>query len=90
MQFKPRTVLSKYDEEIDGEKKKSFRLSAGGRADGDRVRELQAIRDTLHSQAQTLELPALTIASEYFTPQEMVRDALFSSRLVLFCLTSKT
>ncbi|KAG5843897.1 hypothetical protein ANANG_G00155770 [Anguilla anguilla] len=70
--LKPRTVLSKYDEEIDGEKKKSFRLSAGGRAEGDRERELQAIRETLHSQAQTLDLPALTIASEYYTPQEMV------------------
>ncbi|KAJ8347707.1 hypothetical protein SKAU_G00262960 [Synaphobranchus kaupii] len=70
--FKPRTVLSKYDEEIDGEKKKSFRLSAGGRAEGDRERELQAIRESLHSQAQTLDLPSLTIASEYYTPQEMV------------------
>ncbi|KAJ8267152.1 hypothetical protein GJAV_G00139110 [Gymnothorax javanicus] len=70
--FKPRTVLSKYDEEIDGEKKKSFRLGTGGRADGDRERELQAIRETLHNQAQSLELPALTVASEYFTEQEMV------------------
>ncbi|KAJ8396434.1 hypothetical protein AAFF_G00017400 [Aldrovandia affinis] len=70
--FKPRSVLSKYDEEIDGEKKKGFRLSAGGRAEGDRERELQAIRETLHNQAQSLDLPALTIASEYYTPQEMV------------------
>ncbi|KAI1903209.1 hypothetical protein AGOR_G00024870 [Albula goreensis] len=70
--FKPRGVLSKYDEEIDGEKKKGFRLSTGGRAEGERERELQAIRETLHSQAQSLELPALTVASEYYTPQEMV------------------
>ncbi|XP_041640036.1 U4/U6.U5 tri-snRNP-associated protein 1 [Cheilinus undulatus] len=70
--FKSRSVLSKYDEEIDGEKKKSFRLSAGGFADGERERELQAMRETLRNQAQSLEMPALTIASEYYTPQEMV------------------
>uniref|UniRef100_A0A674BRB3 Spliceosome associated factor 1, recruiter of U4/U6.U5 tri-snRNP n=1 Tax=Salmo trutta TaxID=8032 RepID=A0A674BRB3_SALTR len=71
--FKPRTVLGKYDEEIDGEKKKSFRLSKGGCAEGERERELQAIRETLRNQAQSLEMPALAIASEYYTPQEMVR-----------------
>ncbi|XP_077379401.1 U4/U6.U5 tri-snRNP-associated protein 1 [Festucalex cinctus] len=70
--FKPRVVLSKYDEEIDGEKKKSFRLKAGGVADGERERELQAMRETLRSQAQSLEMPSLAIASEYYLPQEMV------------------
>ncbi|KAM3865469.1 U4/U6.U5 tri-snRNP-associated protein 1 [Diretmus argenteus] len=70
--IKPRTVLSKYDEEIDGEKKKSFRLSTGGCAEGERERELQAIRETLRNQAQSLDMPALSIASEYYTPQEMV------------------
>ncbi|XP_040892865.1 U4/U6.U5 tri-snRNP-associated protein 1 [Toxotes jaculatrix] len=70
--FKPRSVLSKYDEEIEGEKKKSFRLNAGGFADGERERELQAMRDALRNQAQSLEMPALAIASEYYTPQEMV------------------
>ncbi|XP_030637814.1 U4/U6.U5 tri-snRNP-associated protein 1 [Chanos chanos] len=70
--FKPRSVLSKYDEEIDGEKKKSFRLGTGGYVGGERERELQAIRDTLRNQAQSLEMPALTLATEYYTPQEMV------------------
>uniref|UniRef100_A0A1A8C2X3 Squamous cell carcinoma antigen recognised by T cells n=1 Tax=Nothobranchius kadleci TaxID=1051664 RepID=A0A1A8C2X3_NOTKA len=70
--FKPRTVLSKYDEEIEGEKKKSFRLSTWGFADGERERELQAMKETLKNQAQSLEMPALAIASEYYTPQEMV------------------
>lgn len=70
--IKPRTVLSKYDEEIDGEKKKSFRLSTGGYVEGERERELQAIRETLHNQAQSLQMPALMIASEYYTPEEMV------------------
>lgn len=70
--FKRHSILSKYDEEIEGEKKKSFRLNAGGFADGERERELQAMREALRSQAQSLEMPALTIASEYYTPQEMV------------------
>ncbi|XP_047434467.1 U4/U6.U5 tri-snRNP-associated protein 1 [Mugil cephalus] len=70
--FKSHSVLSKYDEEIEGEKKKSFRLSTGGYADGARERELQAMRDMLRGQAQSLEMPALSIASEYYTPQEMV------------------
>lgn len=70
--FKRQSVLSKYDEEIDGEKKKSFRLSTGGVAHGEREKELQVMRDTLRNQAQTLEMPVLAIASEYYTPQEMV------------------
>ncbi|XP_059198789.1 U4/U6.U5 tri-snRNP-associated protein 1 [Centropristis striata] len=70
--FKNHSVLSKYDEEIEGEKKKSFRLNTGGFADGERERELQAMREALRNQAQTLEMPSLSIASEYYTPQEMV------------------
>lgn len=65
-------MLGKYDEEIDGEQKKSFRLSTGGFAEGERERELQAIRETLRSQAQSLQMPALMIASEYYSPGEMV------------------
>ncbi|XP_044126540.1 U4/U6.U5 tri-snRNP-associated protein 1 [Bufo gargarizans] len=70
--FRHKSVLSKYDEEIEGEKKKSFRLESGGTADGSWERELQTIRETLHNQAQSLDLPALRIASEYYTSDEMV------------------
>ncbi|XP_056302529.1 U4/U6.U5 tri-snRNP-associated protein 1 [Danio aesculapii] len=70
--FKPKSVLSKYDEEIEGEKKKSFRLSSGGFVGGERERELQAIRESLRDQAQSLSTSALTLATEYYTPQEMV------------------
>ncbi|XP_068445420.1 U4/U6.U5 tri-snRNP-associated protein 1 [Clinocottus analis] len=69
---KAHTVLSKYDEEIEGEKKKSFRLNTGGFADGEREREIQAMREALRNQAQSLDMPALSIASEYYTSQEMV------------------
>ncbi|XP_056383312.1 U4/U6.U5 tri-snRNP-associated protein 1 [Hyla sarda] len=70
--FRHKSVLSKYDEEIEGEKKKSFRLESGGTADGSWEKELQNIRQSLHNQAQSLEIPALKIASEYYTPDEMV------------------
>nr|XP_020665929.1 U4/U6.U5 tri-snRNP-associated protein 1 [Pogona vitticeps] len=69
--FKHKTILSKYDEEIEGEKKKSFKLDSVGMADGSWERELQQIRETLHHRAQTLELPEMHPASEYFTPEEM-------------------
>ncbi|KAF7238347.1 U4/U6.U5 tri-snRNP-associated protein 1 [Varanus komodoensis] len=69
--LKHKGILSKYDEEIEGEKKKSFRLDSAGMADGSWERELQQIRDSLHSRAQTLDVPSLRLASEYFTPEEM-------------------
>nr|DBA17106.1 TPA: hypothetical protein GDO54_002601 [Pyxicephalus adspersus] len=70
--FRHKSVLSKYDEEIDGEKKKNFRLESEGAVDGSWEKELQSIRETLHNQAQTLEVPGLKLASEYYTPEEMV------------------
>ncbi|KAG8146587.1 hypothetical protein E2320_013730 [Naja naja] len=69
--FKHKGVLSKYDEEIEGERKKSFKLDAVGMADGSRERELQNIRDSLQIRAQSLDLPNLHLASEYYTPEEM-------------------
>ncbi|XP_060109635.1 U4/U6.U5 tri-snRNP-associated protein 1 [Heteronotia binoei] len=69
--YKHKNILSKYDEEIEGEKKKSFKLDSVGMADGSWERELQQIRDSLRNQAQTLDVPSLQLASEYFTPEEM-------------------
>uniref|UniRef100_H3ASQ1 Spliceosome associated factor 1, recruiter of U4/U6.U5 tri-snRNP n=1 Tax=Latimeria chalumnae TaxID=7897 RepID=H3ASQ1_LATCH len=70
--LKPKSLLSKYDEEIEGEKKKSFKLEAGGMADGSWERELQQIREALRSQAQSLDMPQLKLESEYYTPEEML------------------
>lgn len=75
-------MLSKYDEEIEGEKKKSFRLSAGGFVGGERERELQAIRENLRNQAQSLDMPSLTLATEYYTPQEMVSSICLLTDLI--------
>ncbi|XP_074192818.1 U4/U6.U5 tri-snRNP-associated protein 1 isoform X2 [Rhinolophus sinicus] len=69
---KPRSILSKYDEELEGERLHSFRLDQGGMADGIRERELEEVRAKLRLQAQSLSTVGPRIASEYLTPEEMV------------------
>ncbi|CAH1262958.1 SART1 [Branchiostoma lanceolatum] len=76
--FKPKELLDKYDEEIDGVKKSSFTLDARGDVDLESERRLQAIREELRKQSQSLNLAAPTLASEYFTQTEM--DAKFQKR----------
>lgn len=71
-QHKPRSILSKYDEELEGERPQSFRLEQGGVADGLRERELEEIRAKLRLQAQSLSTVGPRLASEYLTPEEMV------------------
>lgn len=71
--MKPKTVLNKYDEEIDGEIRKSFVIGSGGKVDVNRAKELLEIRKKLlHKNAESLEMPSLTIASEYYSEKEMV------------------
>ncbi|XP_038620313.1 U4/U6.U5 tri-snRNP-associated protein 1 isoform X2 [Tachyglossus aculeatus] len=69
---KPRSILAKYDEELEGERPQSFRLDQAGAADGARERELDQIRANLRRQAQSLNDAGPRLASEYLTPQEMV------------------
>ncbi|XP_043929722.1 U4/U6.U5 tri-snRNP-associated protein 1 [Protopterus annectens] len=69
--FRHKSVLSKYDEEIEGEKKKKFMLESGGTADGTWEKELQQIRENLRNRAQNLEMPKLKMASEFYTEEEM-------------------
>uniref|UniRef100_A0A8C6QK51 Squamous cell carcinoma antigen recognized by T cells 1 n=1 Tax=Nannospalax galili TaxID=1026970 RepID=A0A8C6QK51_NANGA len=71
-QQKPRSILAKYDEELEGERPHSFRLEQGGMADGLRERELEEIRAKLRLQAQSLSSVGPRLASEYLTPEEMV------------------
>lgn len=75
MQQKPRSILSKYDEELEGERPHSFRLEQGGMADGIRERELEEVRAKLRLQAQSLSMIGPRLASEYLTPEEMVSPA---------------
>ncbi|KAG7154951.1 U4/U6.U5 tri-snRNP-associated protein 1-like [Homarus americanus] len=68
-----RTLLTKYDEEIEGEKKKSFRLGIGGGALAydemvpEAVRKIAKLR-----KLQNLETPQSQLATEYLTESEMV------------------
>lgn len=71
-QQKPRSILAKYDEELEGERPHSFRLEQGGMADGLRERELEEIRTKLRLQAQSLSSVGPRLASEYLSPEEMV------------------
>ncbi|KAG8508531.1 U4/U6.U5 tri-snRNP-associated protein 1 [Galemys pyrenaicus] len=71
-QQKPRSILSKYDEELEGERPHSFRLEQGGVADGLRERELEEVRARLRLQAQSLSMVGPRLALEYLTPEEMV------------------
>lgn len=72
-QIKPKSLLSKYDEEIDGEKATSFVLGKGGvaRSESERAR----VRQKLQQQQGTvsLDLPVPKLASEYYTDEEMVK-----------------
>ncbi|XP_076341824.1 uncharacterized protein LOC143242351 [Tachypleus tridentatus] len=69
---KKKSILSKYDEELEGPKKELFKI--GCTSTGDREKELELIRLKLKQQQGTsLDLPALKLASEYYTDEEMVR-----------------
>jgi len=69
--LKVRSVLDKYDDEIDGTKKQSFRLDNSGKADGEDT--LDEIRATLKAQQVSLEVAAPSLARDYYTEEEMVK-----------------
>jgi len=69
--MKPRDILDKYNEEIDGVQKESFQLGRGGRYDAEHERRMYEIKSTLRQQGEVLTLPPPKIASEYYTNEEM-------------------
>ncbi len=70
--LKKNTLLSKYDEEIEGPKKDSFKL---GISATDRANELELIRLKLKQEEGkiSLVLPQPKIANEYYTHEEMAK-----------------
>lgn len=68
--FKMPKVLSKYDEEIEGERKSKFSLT-GGQYDASEEARMEKIRKQLKQQSQTLQSAPLSLASEFFTSDEM-------------------
>ncbi|XP_071454399.1 U4/U6.U5 tri-snRNP-associated protein 1 [Hetaerina americana] len=66
-----KSVLSKYDEEIEGEEKKSFEIGAEDPEEYQK-KEINRIREKLQKKTlESLNLPALKLASEYYTEEEM-------------------
>ncbi|KAG8223738.1 hypothetical protein J437_LFUL003103 [Ladona fulva] len=66
-----KSILGKYDEEIQGEEKKSFQLGVDDQEEVHK-KELKEIRDKLQKKTlESLNLPAPRLASEYFTEEEM-------------------
>jgi len=66
-----KNILKKYDEEIDGEKIKSFDLGSGGKYDASHERFMKEYKNSLLKSSQNLELPKLEIAKEFYTHTEM-------------------
>ena len=54
LQFKPKELLSKYDEEIEGEKRKNFQLGSGGAYDDSEDRQMERITQQLRAQAVSI------------------------------------
>ncbi|KAK3736823.1 hypothetical protein RRG08_000574 [Elysia crispata] len=75
--MKPTSMLSKYDEEIEGAKKESFTLGSGGSYDAAHEKRMAEIRQQLRAQGQSLKLAAPTVAAEYMTKEEMEAAASF-------------
>lgn len=69
--FKPKSLLGKYDEEIEGEQRKSFRLNTAGIASYQDEDHMDSIRSKLKKQAVSLDMKAPTLASEYYTASEL-------------------
>ncbi|GFS60678.1 hypothetical protein NPIL_117051 [Nephila pilipes] len=74
--LKKKNLLSKYDEEIEGEKKKTFKIGNISSATPyvSKEQELELIRMRLKQQNKvTLEMPEMKIANEYYTAEDMVQ-----------------
>ncbi|KXJ28213.1 U4/U6.U5 tri-snRNP-associated protein 1 [Exaiptasia diaphana] len=71
--FKVKGVLDKYDEEIEGEKKKVFALGSGGQFDTSREDDLEKIKARLRNEMVSLEMAQPRLASEYYTEEEMLK-----------------
>ena len=79
-EIKKKNMLDKYDEEIDGEFKKSFTIgSAGQYSEEEEIRrERERIKAKLKAKkAETLEMPAPKLASDYLTAEEAKSNTKF-------------
>ena len=67
-----RNILKKYDDEIDGDKPKSFVIGESKQLQKDQQRKLQEIKAKLQNKRlESLDTLPLTIASEYYNDEEL-------------------
>lgn len=69
--LKQKEILDKYDEEIHGQKKESFEIGGGGRYNAEHERFMKQMIADIRQQKQELTLPPPTLASEFYSPEEM-------------------
>ena len=70
--FREKSILDKYTEELDGERKKSFRLDKMGVYDASDSKFIERLNQEHKARAIKLDaLNELKHATDYFTPQEM-------------------
>ena len=77
-ELRRKNMLDQYDEEIDGEKMKSFVIGSQGQFSEEQEKEMQRakIRAKLmlkKTNVESLETPQLKVASDYYTEEEVVK-----------------
>ncbi|KAF2902324.1 hypothetical protein ILUMI_03862 [Ignelater luminosus] len=71
--LKPKSLLGKYDEEIEGEKREGFRIGHVNAAERKQAM-LQSIKNKLSNKlVESLVTPELSIASDYYNEEEMAK-----------------
>jgi U4/U6.U5 tri-snRNP-associated protein 1 len=70
--FRQRDLLDKYNEELEGEKKKSFRLGAKGMYDASDAKMIAKMNEDFKAKAVRLgDMAELELAKDYYTSAEM-------------------
>jgi U4/U6.U5 tri-snRNP-associated protein 1 len=64
--------LDKYDEELNGTKKKSFKLGDRGVYDVSDEKYIERLNEEYKSRAIKLDLTDFKVTNDYYTPEELV------------------
>ena len=84
LKFREKTILDKYNEELDGIQKKSFKLGKQGEYDASDAKFIERLNQEHKDRAIKLDvLNELKFATDYFTPQEVVSFRRFCFFLLL-------
>lgn len=85
--FPKNTILEKYDEEIDGEKKDNFLLGTKNIVDSKR-RQVEMVKQRLaNKRLESLQLAEPKLASEYYTEEELAKFKKPKKKVVDYFLT---